>query len=257
MVQQPMSTVTRKRRTIVIAGDKSTAVMVLSLLLERFGYEVLGAFTAAHALDRITANKPSLVISELTLPGMSGLDFFSRMQGDRRFASIPVVFLVPMSDVASERKCLGMGAAGCIAKPVQPEEVYQIVQSIIELRPRANLRVDTQAPVLLNDVPIGCPNGKCDIDLSENGIYVPVLRSYPRDRWVKIQMDLKDRTIMAEGAVMYSHAHRIGHHKDPGVGFKFVNILPEDQKFIKSFVHDEVMKGIGSTSAEKPDSGGK
>lgn len=256
MSQPPAGTIARRKHSIVIAGDKSTAVMVLSLLLERFGYEVLGAFSAAHALDRITAHKPSLVISELALPGMSGLDFFGRMRDDKRFASIPVVFLVPMSDVASEKKCLGAGAAGCIAKPVQPEEVYQVVQSVVEFRPRMSLRIDTRAPILLNDVPIGCPDGECDIDLSEHGIYVPVLRSYPRDRWIKIQMDIRDRTILAEGAVLYSHTRRIGHHKDPGMGLKFVNILPEDQNFIRSYVREEVMKGLGAESGKK-DPGGK
>lgn len=235
-----------RNRSIVVAGNKTLETLSLSLLLQRFEYDVFSAHTAAEALERISANRPALIITDLVLPGMSGMDLFQLLKQDLRTAFIPVVFVIPPSDVASDRYCLESGAAACMSKPIQAEELFRTVQEIIEPRPRAGIRIDTRLSVSLNNVPLDCPEGVCAVDLSENGIYVPTREPYPQNRRVTLQLDIKNRTISATAAVLHSHTSAEGPRKEPGMGLKFVKISQQDQDFIRKFIHDEVNRDIKS-----------
>ncbi|HXY62306.1 MAG TPA: response regulator [Nitrospirota bacterium] len=238
-------TVTLKKqryRTILVVDNKTQELLSLSLLLRGFEYDVLTANTAAQALELIAKAVPSLIITDVNLPGMSGMDLFQLLKQSRRTASVPVVFLLPGNDAASERRCLDMGAAGFISKPVEAENLYRTVQETIEPNPRADIRIDTRLPVSVNNVPLECPDAGCDIDLSEHGIYVPTHKPFPRNRKIMVQLHLKDQTLSIQGAVV--HIHPPGGHvsKEAGMGLQFVKIAPQDQALIRTFIREEVTR---------------
>ncbi len=235
-----------RNRSIVVAGNKTLELLSLALLLQRFEYEVFSAHTAAEALERISAKRPALIITDLVLPGMSGMDLFRLLKQDLRTAFIPVVFVIPPSDVASDRLCMESGAKACISKPIHAEELFRTVQELIEPKPRAGIRIDTRLPVSLNNVRIDCPAGACDVDLSENGIYVSTREPLPQNKRVTVQIAIKDRTISATAAVLHSHSPADGKRHEPGMGLKFINISPQDQDFIRKFIRDKVNLDIKS-----------
>ncbi len=246
-----MDTEKKKRnRSIVVAGNKTLELLSLSLLLQRFEYDVFSAHTAAEALERISANRPALIITDLVLPGMSGMDLFRLLKQDLRTAFVPVVFVIPPSDVASDRLCMESGATACISKPIQAEELFRTVQEIIEPKPRADIRIDTRLSVSLNNVRLDCPEGVCSVDLSENGIYVPTREPFPQNKQVTVQIAIKDRTILATAAVSHSHPRAEGQRKEPGMGLKFVKISQQDRDFIRKFIHDEVNRDIKSALSQ-------
>jgi CheY-like chemotaxis protein/Tfp pilus assembly protein PilZ len=234
----------RRKQSILVVGNKAQELITVSLLLQRFDYVVVTANTAAQALERVSIAVPALIITDLTLPGMSGMDLLHLLKQERRTASIPVVYLVPMTDASSERRCLDLGAAGCISKPVRAEELYRTVQAAIEPWPRESIRIDTRLPVTVNNVPLDCSGDTCEIDLSEQGMFVPMQKPYPRNRRVTVKISINDRTISAEGAVIYCHTAGEGRTSEPGIGLKFVNIAPQDQEFIRKFIRDEVNSDI-------------
>jgi CheY-like chemotaxis protein len=238
----------RGHHSILVVGNKTQTMLSICLLLKRFEYNVLEAYTASEALGLISNDVPALVITDLVLPGMSGMDFFQMLKQTRRTASLPVVFTIPLSDAASERRCYDNGAAGCIMKPIQSEELYRIVQELTEPIPRESIRIDARSPVALNNEPLGCPEDSCAIDLSEHGMYVPTYKPYPRNRRITIRFHIKDRTISAEGSVVHSYTS-VGKHREPGIGLKFVRIAPRDQEFIRSFIRDEVTRDVKATLA--------
>lgn len=243
----------RGHRSIVVVGTKTQSMLSTCLLLKRFEYNVSEAYTASEALEKIKADVPALVITDMVLPGMSGMDFFHMLKQSGRTASLPVVLMVPMSDAAAERQCRDNGAAGCISKPIQSEELYRVVQAVTETKPRETIRIDTRSPVSVNNEPLGCPEDACAIDLSEHGMYVPTYKPYPRNRRISVRFHIKDRTISAEGSVLYSYTS-VGQHREPGIGLKFVNIAPQDQEFIRNFIRDEVTRDVKKTlSLESPD----
>lgn len=233
-------------RAIVIAGRKTRDLFSLSLLLQRFEYTVSSAHTAAEALNLISSVRPALVIADPVLPGMSGTTLLQLLHQDSATAGIPVIFMISPGDAAMELKCHDYGAAGCISKPVQAEELYHAVQASIEPKPRATIRIDTRLPVSVDNVPLECSEGErsCAIDLSEHGMYVPMFKPYPRNRQLKVQIRIKNYTISAEGSVLYSHASAAGSYREPGMGLKFTAIAPRDREFIRKFIRDEVMRDI-------------
>jgi CheY-like chemotaxis protein len=235
----------RGHHLILVVGNKTQSMLSICLLLKRFAYSVSEAYTASEALALINREIPALIITDLVLPGMSGMDFFQMLKQSRRTASLPVVFTVPLSDAAAERQCYDNGAAGCIMKPIQSEELYRTVQSLVEPIPRASIRIDARSSVSLNNEPLGCPEDSCEIDLSEHGMYLPTYKSYPRNRRITVRFHIKDRTISAEGSVVYSYTSvGQGRHREPGIGLKFVSIAPRDREFIRSFIRDEVTRDV-------------
>jgi CheY-like chemotaxis protein len=140
----------RGHHLILVVGNKTQSMLSICLLLKRFAYSVSEAYTASEALALINREIPALIITDLVLPGMSGMDFFQMLKQSRRTASLPVVFTVPLSDAAAERQCYDNGAAGCIMKPIQSEELYRTVQSLVEPIPRASIRIDARSSVSLN-----------------------------------------------------------------------------------------------------------
>ncbi len=254
------STETRKKsgnRTIVIAGGKNRDMLSLSVLLERFAYKVHSAYTAPQAIELVSSTRPALIIADPVLAGASRTDLLHQLlQQDRAVASIPVIYMVFPSDAAMEQKCLAYGAAGCISKPVEAEELFHAVQVAIEPRPRADIRIDTRLPVSLDNVPLECPgdDGGCAIDLSEHGMYVPMAEPYPRNRRLTVRIWIKGQTISAEGSVMYSRTSGAGFDRKPGMGLKFIAITPQDQAYIRKFVRDEIMLDVNAAliRAEQP-----
>jgi len=245
----------RRHHSIVVVGNETPALLSLSLLLQRFAYDVVVANTATQALERISAVRPALVITDTVLAGMGGMDLFERLREDKRTSSIPVIFMVSPGDAATESRCLDMGAAGCVTKPVQAEELYQTVQQVIEPRPRANIRIDALLPVTVNNMPLDCPRGACEVDLSERGMYVTTQKPFPANRRISMKIGIKDRTISAEGTVLYSNlavAAGPGMHREPGMGLKFVSIAPQDREFIRTFIRDEVTRDIDGKLSPEP-----
>jgi CheY-like chemotaxis protein len=233
-----------RRRGIAVVCNNAQNLLSASFLLQRFDYEVATASTAAQALELISAKLPAMVITDLVLPGMSGIDLFHLLRQDDRTSSLPVVFMVPVSDAASERRCLGMGAAGCITKPVQAEELYRIVQEIIERSPRINIRVDTRLAVTVDNLLLDCDDGLCNVDLSEDGMYVPTSQPLPRNRQITVQLQLNDRQIRAVGCVLFSRTTGSWASGRPGMGLKFIDMTPQDRAFIRDFIHNEITRGI-------------
>jgi CheY-like chemotaxis protein len=236
----------RASRSIVVVSSKTQELLVTSLLLQRFEYEVSPANTVAQALEIISIVVPALVITDMVLPGMSGMFLFHLLKQGTHTAAIPMVFVIPAGDPVAERVCFEAGAAGCIAKPVQAEDLYRVVQAAIEPTPRTSIRIETPLVVSVNDMPLDRAAGERVTDLSEQGMYVPVRNPYPRNERLNVQIRIKDRTISAEAAVLYYHASSEGPYKEPGMGLKFVSIAADDREFIRKFIHDQVTQGINA-----------
>jgi len=234
----------RRNRYILIVDSKTQESFSTSLLLQRFEYQVWSASTAGQALEMVSVAIPALVIADLVLPGMSGMDLFHLLRQDPRTASLPVVFLISAGDHTAETRCREAGAAGWISRPIQTEDLYRTVQRAIEPNPRKNIRIQTRMAVSVNNEPLKCIEGQCASILSEHGMYVQIPRPYPRNEHLSVQIKINNRTVSAEATVLYRHAYGEGPFKEPGMGLKFISIAPKDQDVIRQFIREEVTRGV-------------
>jgi CheY-like chemotaxis protein len=210
-------------------------------VLQGFEYWVSTAATAEEALQKISDDLPALVITQLDLPGLSGRDLLTHLRSASRTSGIPVVALSANGDHSTEARCLRDGFAACLCTPAGAEDLFRTVQAALDPAPRPSLGRHKTVPVIVNNVPLDCVEGECASIISEQGMFIRTLKPHPPKSHVDVRIDLAGRTIAAEAVVLYSHRFGEGPFGEPGMGIKFARIAPQDQEFLRLFIHNEIV----------------
>jgi DNA-binding response OmpR family regulator len=124
---------------VLVVDDDATVSDVVRRYLERDGMAVEVVGDGEAALDRVRADPPDLVVLDLMLPGLSGLEVCRRIQ-DR--PGIPVVMLTALGEEADRVLGLELGADDYVTKPFSPRELALRVHSVLR-RSRAGIGVST------------------------------------------------------------------------------------------------------------------
>lgn len=238
---------TRKSRYILVIESSTHDLFYTAMLINRFSYPVCTARNARQALDMITVAMPALVISDVVLPGMSGIELLRVLGSNPHTFSIPVVLLLPSGDAGLERADVEIGGHYWLQKPVPIEELYRTVQTAMEPTPRLNMRVQTVLPVTVNKVPLDAGRGECATHLSAQGIYIRTFKYHSPKEQVTLELAIKERTISLDGTIMYTRRQDEGPLAEPGMAVKFTRIMAEDRELIKQFVREEMTRGIVQT----------
>lgn len=114
-------------RTILIVDDEPAILTLITHRLEHEGLRVLTAADGPSALERICVDAPDLVVLDLMLPGMSGLEVLRQM---RRFSTIPVILLSARNDEVDRVVGLEMGADDYVTKPFSVRELTARVKAV-------------------------------------------------------------------------------------------------------------------------------
>ncbi|MBI5444732.1 MAG: response regulator [Deltaproteobacteria bacterium] len=114
------------RKILVVEDNEDNRALVVKVL-RRGGFEVLEATSGEEALALAVQNVPDLVLMDVDLSGMSGLEATRRMKADVRLRGVPVVALTAYAMVGDREKALEAGCDGYLSKPVDvrrlPEQV--------------------------------------------------------------------------------------------------------------------------------------
>jgi len=122
-----VSVATRTARILVVDDDRTVADGV-TRYLRREGFEVEIETEGPAALERALASPPDLVVLDLMLPGMGGLEVFERL---RAAAPVPVIFLTARGAEEDRVTGLELGADDYLAKPFSPRELTARVKSVL------------------------------------------------------------------------------------------------------------------------------
>jgi DNA-binding response OmpR family regulator len=117
---------------ILVVDDEPAERELLVDVLQREGFEVEAAGDGGAALESIARNPPDLVVLDIILPGVNGLDVLSEI---RRAGSLPVILLSGKGEVTDRVLGLGLGADDYLVKPCFPAELVARVRSVLR-RPR-------------------------------------------------------------------------------------------------------------------------
>jgi DNA-binding response OmpR family regulator len=141
---------------VLVVDDDPTVSDVVRRYLERAGYEVVHAADGTAALRRFTHDRPDLVVLDLMLPGVDGLEVCRRLQ--RTGAGVPVIMLTALGEEADRVLGLELGADDYVTKPFSPRELVLRVQSVLR---RAGGPATTDAdPRLLTDGSLALDTGR-------------------------------------------------------------------------------------------------
>jgi DNA-binding response OmpR family regulator len=113
---------------ILVVDDDRTVSDVVARYLERDGHEVAVVADGLAALDEATSSPPDLVILDLMLPGLSGLEVFRRL---REVGPLPVIMLTARTDEGDRVTGLELGADDYVTKPFSPRELVLRVGAVL------------------------------------------------------------------------------------------------------------------------------
>ena len=245
------STSVRSSKYVLVVGNDATSLVYQSLLVQRFEYHICPANTAEEALDMARAIVPALIIADLNLSGMNAAQMIDVLRKKQATAKVPVIFKLEQLTPQIEQKCREAGAAACLKKPVDPEELFRVVQAIMEPVPREHIRIQTRLTVFINNSQLDSVGEECATVLSSRGMYIRTKNPYPAKTKFPIQIMLDNRLISAEAKVIYSHADGEGPFGVSGMGLYFMDITQQDQELLQQYINEEVMKGKGTTPGRK------
>lgn len=103
---------------ILIVDDNATNLKLAKILLTAEGYHVRTAADAEQALEVLGASAPQLILMDIQLPGMDGLELTRRLKSDPKTRDITVVALTAYAMKGDAEKALAAGCRGYIAKPI-------------------------------------------------------------------------------------------------------------------------------------------
>jgi two-component system, chemotaxis family, chemotaxis protein CheY len=118
-------------KTILVVDDAMTVRNLAKFALSKGGYTIIEAEDGQKGWDAVQANQVDLVISDLNMPNMNGLEMCKLIKGDARFKALPLFMLTTEAsqEVALQGKEIGIMA--WIVKPFVPEKLLGAVQKVI------------------------------------------------------------------------------------------------------------------------------
>jgi phosphate regulon transcriptional regulator PhoB len=144
---------------VLIVEDERDIRDLLAFHLERAGYHVGKARSGTDALRQIQASPPDLVLLDLMLPEIDGLEVCRRLRRDERTASLPIVMLTAKGEEVDRVLGLELGADDYVVKPFSPKEVVARVRAVLRRsRPPAD-----GAPLVM---------GRLTIDVGRHAVLV-------------------------------------------------------------------------------------
>jgi adenylate cyclase len=119
---------------ILVVDDQPDNVQLLADLLTLHGYVVETAFSGQAALDAIARSVPDLVLLDVVMPGMSGLQVLRQLRVDPRLAALPIVLVTALDPDVERVNGLEAGADDFLAKPINGSELIARVRSLVRVK---------------------------------------------------------------------------------------------------------------------------
>ncbi len=134
------------QQSVVVVEDEPDILEVLSYNLRREGFEVETSNDGEEGLKLIQQHRPDLVLLDLMLPNMDGLDICRTIKSDQNTGHIPVIMVTAKSAESDLVLGLGIGADDYVTKPFSPKELVARVKAVLR-RGRVDEQIDTKTRI--------------------------------------------------------------------------------------------------------------
>lgn len=119
-------------KTVLVVDDDLETVKLVKLYLNRDGYHVLTAHTGPEALEIATRKRPDIIVLDLMLPGLDGLEVARRLRSE---SEIPIIMLTARTSEQDRITGLNLGADDYVPKPFSPRELAARVRAVLRRLP--------------------------------------------------------------------------------------------------------------------------
>ena len=120
-----------KRKRILIVEDNQIGLILLSQLLKAHGYDILQTPEGRGAIDLARDNQPDLILMDIRLPDICGLDVTRLLKQDDQTKTIPIIAVTAFAMPGDEKRSLESGCDAYIAKPILMDKLLRTVESFL------------------------------------------------------------------------------------------------------------------------------
>jgi CheY-like chemotaxis protein len=108
-------------KRVMVVEDNLLNMKLVRTLLQLEGYEVVEVTSGEEVLSAVAQRRPDLILMDVQLPGIDGLEVCARLKSDAQTAAIPVVALTSYAMAGDEKKAQEAGCDGYITKPIETQ----------------------------------------------------------------------------------------------------------------------------------------
>jgi len=121
----------KARPIILLVEDTKEVTMMMVDYLEMAGYEIITAADGASGIEQAKAKHPALILMDIQMPGMDGLEATRRLRTDPNFRTTPIIALTALAMQGDRERCLAAGATDYLAKPVSLKKLVQMIEEYL------------------------------------------------------------------------------------------------------------------------------
>lgn len=119
-------------KTVLIVDDSASMRQLVSFALKSAGYDVVAAMHGKDALEKMNGVRVEMVITDLNMPEMDGIEFIRRVRARAANKFTPIVMLTTESQETKKQEGKQVGASGWIVKPFKPNELVDVVRKFVK-----------------------------------------------------------------------------------------------------------------------------
>ncbi len=120
------------KKKILIVDDNPDLICVLEVQLKTKGYDTVQARNGMQAVDMATAQLPDLIVMDIMMPQMNGLQAARLIRENPKTRSIPILAATAKITIADKEECFQSGCDGHIAKPVTSKQLASIIKKLLK-----------------------------------------------------------------------------------------------------------------------------
>jgi CheY-like chemotaxis protein len=120
-------------QTVIVVEDEPDTAEMFAEMMRLIGFQVVKSFGGVRAIDQIAEKKPAVVLLDLMMPDLSGLEVLRYMRRDPRLSNIPVIIVSAKGLPPDIKSGLDAGAAFYLTKPVAFADLRQAVERAVQL----------------------------------------------------------------------------------------------------------------------------
>jgi len=239
-----------KQQIVLVVENKPVKCFYTSIFLQRLKYQVIMTNTAEDALTFMGLTVPLVIIANVDLPQMSGVDLLKLVKHNRRTRDVPFLIYTSNKDPRMKQTCSEIGCFAYLTYDAGLEQLYAAIQKSTEAKPRRFVRLTTYLDVIVGD---SLPPGSAErhdyiTAISEKGMFVSTNAPLAYGSIHPFTFFLPNApgwVFRIEGQVLYRHLSK-DIRRQPGMGVKFLKVGTQERELIRDFIKATLMEGIAS-----------
>jgi DNA-binding response OmpR family regulator len=138
---------TQEKGRVLIVDDEPNALDILSRLLTREGYICRTADSGQGGLDLLAAEPFDVIVLDVMMPNMDGLQVCERLRANEAFRAIPVILLTAKDDMETRSRGMALGVSEYLTKPLNKHELFTRIRAQLHSRELDRRMTETAAAV--------------------------------------------------------------------------------------------------------------